>query len=118
MMQLIRQDILRHFLSINFQMGTGKKSDDALILSTCAVVSLNILEMCVSVLQARREDQDPGEKGQRPDRRELHGAERGSPTAGLSICFSITQFLEYNLSNMQEEGVFFHQSHARICILW
>lgn len=64
-----------------------------LTLCKCSVVSLNTLKACVStyalVLQARREDQDPGEKGQRPDRRELHGAERGSPTAGSSICIFI-----------------------------
>lgn len=41
---------------------------------------------CLSVLQARGEDQDPGEKGERPDRGELHGAELGSLAAGQSIC--------------------------------
>lgn len=40
------------------------------------------------VLQARGEDQDPGEESERPDRRELHGAERGSPTAGVTLCLS------------------------------
>lgn len=64
--------------------------DRALTLCTRAVVTFNILEAsvltCLSVLQARGEDQDPGEKGQRPDRGELHGAKCGSLTAGQSIC--------------------------------
>lgn len=34
------------------------------------------------VFQARREDQDPGEKSQRSDRGELYGSQQWSLTAG------------------------------------
>lgn len=69
-----------------------------LTVFVCVALQLELLRKCVSltylsVLQARGEDQDPGEKGQRPDRRELHGAECGSPTAGQCICLRITKIL-------------------------